>query len=148
MNIHTWLGSGCASRVGAYHNQGSGDVSGSVFGRKRKAGRLAAKFLEQKVVKRWQGETVAGREVVLEIHNIADYTHLVELRAKIKDTDGVEKILQRNSKPDSVRYAITYNGDTDTLTETVYNILKHMGLEPGIPVAAGNSIKIRLNPVK
>jgi hypothetical protein len=114
----------------------------------RKAGRLAAKFLEQKVVKRWQGETVAGREVVLEIHNIVDYTHLVELRAKIKDTDGVEKILQRNSKPNSVHYAITYNGDTDTLTETVYNILKHMGLEPGIPVAAGNSIKFRLNPVK
>lgn len=110
----------------------------------RKAGKLTARFLEYKLVKRWPGDTVSGRVVVLEVVNIRDFSLLVEFKAQLKNASGVSNILQRNSTPNTTEYEITYVGDIDTLKENVFAILKKMGLKPKIPVTAGDRLRIEL----
>lgn len=113
----------------------------------RKAGKLAAKFLESKLVKRWQGDTVSGRVVVLEIVNINDFSILVELRAELIKTYGVRNIIQRNSTSSTAEYEITYVGDIDTLKKNVLNILKKMGLKIKVLISTGDRFRIEL-PIK
>lgn len=110
----------------------------------RKAGKLAAKFLEYKLVKRWQGDTVSGRVVALEVVNIRDFSLLVEFKAKLKNSCGVRNIFQRNSTSSTTEYEITYVGDIDTLKENTYSILKKIGIKPKSLISTGDRIRIEL----
>lgn len=110
----------------------------------RKAGELTAKFLENKLVKQWQGETVSGRVVVLELVNIRDFSLLVEFKAKLREIYGVRNIFQRNSTSNTAEYEITYVGDSDTFKENVFDILKKLRLKPGLPTSTGDKIRIVL----
>jgi hypothetical protein len=103
---------------------------------------LAAKFLEQKLVKRWQADTVSGRTVVLELINIHDFSLLVEFKAELKKAFGVRNISQRNSTPHTSQYEITYVGEIDTLKENAYSILRKMGIKTKVPTTSGDSIRI------
>jgi hypothetical protein len=110
----------------------------------RKAGKLAAKFLENKLVKRWQGDSVSGRVVVLEVVNIEDFSVLVEFKAQLKHTYGVRNIFQRNSNSNKAEYEITYVGDIDTLKENAHTILKKIGVKPKSLISDGDKISIEL----
>jgi hypothetical protein len=110
----------------------------------RKGGKLAAKFLEQKLVKRWQTDTVSGRTVVLELINIHDFSLLVEFKTELKKAFGVKIVTLRNSTSSTAEYEITYVGDIDTLKESTYNILKKMGLKANVPTSTGDRIEIEL----
>ena len=110
----------------------------------RKAGILTAKFLEQKVVKRWQADSVSGRVVILDILNVPDFPVLVKLKEQLKDTHGVRNIVRRDSIGKSTRFEITYVGDIDTLTGSIHEILKKMGLKTELPTTSGDRIIIEL----
>ena len=111
----------------------------------RKAGKLTAKFLEMKLLNRWQGESVSGRPVVLKLTNIKNFSILVAFKAKLKEAYGVLKIFQRKSDSNKTEYELTYLGGIGTLKDTVFNILKEMRLGPGMPTSQGDRIQIRLS---
>ena len=108
----------------------------------RKAGILAAKFLEQKLVKRWQVDSVSGRVVVLDILNVTDFSVLVAFKERLKDAHGVRDIVRRDSIGKSARYEITYVGDIDTLTVNIHKILKQMDLKIELPTTSGDRVII------
>jgi hypothetical protein len=116
----------------------------------RKAGKLAAKFLEDKLVAKWGGETVSGRVVILELLNVNNFKLLVDFNDELRRTHGVQNILNRDSISNTVEYEITYVGDIDTLLGNVYTILEKMGLEAKVPISHGDWICIELidNPLK
>jgi len=108
----------------------------------RKAGTLVAKFLEQKLVKRWQVDSVSGRVVVLDVLNVADFSVLVKLKERLKEAHGVRDIVRRDSIGKSARYEITYVGDIDTLTVSIHKIVKQMGLKTELPTTSGDRVLI------
>ncbi|MDQ1353461.1 MAG: hypothetical protein QG657_3767 [Acidobacteriota bacterium] len=110
----------------------------------RKAGKLTAKFLEDKWVQIAQGKTVSGREVYLELVNIRSFSLLMEFKTQLRKAYGVRNVTQRNSTAAEVEYEITYVGDTDTLNENVNTILKEMGITAKTLITSGDRIRIEV----
>lgn len=110
----------------------------------RKAGKLAANFLTDKWVQIAQGKTVSGREVSLELVNIQSFSLLMEFKSQLRKAYGVRNVIQRNSTATEVEYEITYVGDTDTLTENIYTILKAMGITAKSPIISGDRVRIEV----
>lgn len=110
----------------------------------RKAGRLAAKFLEQKLLERWQTDTVSGRPIILEILNVKDFSILIEFKEELKKSYGVRNVSRRQSIEKSVEYEITHVGDIDTLRDNIYKIFKSMGVKVMLRTSSGDKISYEI----
>lgn len=110
----------------------------------RKAGILAAKFLEDKWVQIAQGKTISGREVFLELVNIRSSSFLMEFKSQLKKTNGVRNVMQRHFTAAEVEYEITYVGDIDRFWDNVYTILKKMGIHPKSSITSGDRTRIEV----
>ncbi|HPJ70908.1 MAG TPA: hypothetical protein PLF44_08500, partial [Candidatus Mcinerneyibacteriales bacterium] len=108
----------------------------------RKGGTAIGKFISEKLIKRWESESVSGRAVTLELLNVSDFSMLMEFKAKLKDADGVKNLMQRNSTRNSVEYELTFVGDMGNLKEAVYKIFESMSVKIAPPVSGGDRITV------
>ena len=108
----------------------------------RKAGKAAGKVITQKLLKRWESDSVSGRPVVLELLNIDDFSIIMEFKTSLKNAYGVKNLNQRGSTGKSVEYELTYAGDISTLKDNVYKIFDSMAVKIAPPVSAGDRITV------
>jgi ABC-type uncharacterized transport system auxiliary subunit len=108
----------------------------------RKGGAAIGKFISQKLIKRWESETVSGRAVALELLNVPDFSMLIEFKSKLQSADGVKNLIQRNSTKNSVEYEVTFVGDIGRLKESVYKIFESMYVTIAPPTSGGDRVTV------
>ncbi|MGE5342176.1 MAG: hypothetical protein ACM3SY_11935 [Candidatus Omnitrophota bacterium] len=110
----------------------------------RKAGKWAGQFLEEKLVERWQAETVSGRVVVLQLINIKKSSISDRFDAELKKVYGIKRMIRRDSGVQSATYELMVVGDTGTLQVNICTVLKKIGLKPKNLTTSGDSIRIEM----
>jgi ribonuclease BN (tRNA processing enzyme) len=110
----------------------------------RKAGKLAAGFLERKITKRWAGESNSGRPVKLEITNLKSQPTVKKLRIRIANIYAVKNVFLRNPNANLTEYEVTYVGDTAVLNEKICDILADLGLMIKEFSYTGDLIRVKL----
>ncbi|HDS02190.1 MAG TPA: hypothetical protein ENN72_00590 [Firmicutes bacterium] len=108
----------------------------------RKGGAAIGKFISQKLIKRWESETVSGRAVALELLNVPDFSMLIEFKSKLQSADGVKNLIQRNSTKNSVEYEVTFVGDIGRLKESIYKIFESMYVTIAPPTSGGDRVTV------
>jgi hypothetical protein len=110
-----------------------------------KGGKLLARSLTNKLITRWESETVSGRPIIVEIRNINDFASLIEFKAELEKAHGVKNINQRSSTSTSVQYEVVFAGKISTLKKNVFKIFRSMNYEITPPKSGGDRITVDLS---